>query len=314
MNFLQRLFSQPKVEPQPKVESQPEVETTPSPPPVELEVVEPETEPAETGNEADKPGRLDQLPPGLHVGHLSDVGRERERNEDSFYSSISVINDDTGQDHFGLFIVADGMGGHQKGEKASATAVKATAGAILEALYLPTLSRQPNNSNPLNEVLVSAVQGANQAVKESVPEGGTTLTAALVMGNNAYIAHVGDSRAYLIKQNEIKQITQDHSLAKRLEELGQATADEAAQVQNVLYRALGQDKTIEVDTHIQHLPPGASLLLCSDGLWGQVKDIALVEIFATAATPHKACERLINMANKNGGPDNITAIIVSMGV
>ena len=298
MNFLQRLFSQPKTETVPYVS-------------LEIEKTESESD----QNNSAKTGGLYCLPPGFYVGKLSDVGLERERNEDSFYAIESLIHHEFGQEPFGLFIVADGMGGHQRGEVASSLAVRITANTILEEIYLPYLTNNQNaNNRPLNEALVAAVRNANTAVQKEVPDGGTTLTAALVMGNNAYIAHVGDSRAYVIKQGEIKQITQDHSLAQRLEDLGQASAEEITQVQNVLYRAIGQGSSVEVDTYIQHLPAGASLLLCSDGLWGQVKDKNLLDVFTSASTPQAACEQLIKMANDNGGPDNITAIIVSIGV
>ncbi len=298
MNFLQRLFSQPKTE----------AVLTPQ---GKTEIVESES----ARKEPNKTLSLDCLPPGFHVGRLSDVGLERERNEDSFYVIESLLHHDLGSEPFGLFIVADGMGGHQRGEIASSLAARTTANSILEEVYLPYLTNNQNaNNRPLNEVLVEAVENANIAVQEEVPDGGTTLTAALIMGNTAYIAHVGDSRAYVIKQGEIKRVTQDHSLAQRLEDLGQATAEEAAQVQNVLYRAIGQNSSVEVDTYIQHLPAGASLLLCSDGLWGQVKDENLKDVFKSASSPQDACDQLIKMANENGGPDNITAIIVSMGV
>ena len=179
---------------------------------------------------------------------------------------------------------------------------------------MPYLTNNQNaNNRPLNEALRAAVEQANIAVIEAAPEGGTTLTLALVMGNNAYIAHVGDSRAYVFKQDSLKQITQDHSLAQRLEELGQS-AEEVKQVQNVLYRAIGQGETIEVDTHMQHLPNGASLLLCSDGLWGLVEDTDITNVLKTATSPQEACEKLVEKGNENGGLDNITAIVVSMGI
>ncbi len=293
MNFLQRLFSQPKTKTTTFVNEQ---------------------EGALESTNPTKANDLGSLPPGLHIGKLSDVGRERERNEDSFFMVEALIQHDLGAEPFGLFIVADGMGGHQSGEVASSLAARITANTILQEIYLPYLTNNQNaNNRPLNETLVAAVQDANTAVQEEVPDGGTTLTAALVMGNNAYIAHIGDSRAYIIKQDEIKQITEDHSLAQRLEDLGQASAEEIAQVQNVLYRAIGQGSTVDVDTYIQHLPAGASLLLCSDGLWGQVTEEELKEVFTSASTPQNACEQLIALANENGGPDNITTIIISMG-
>ncbi len=293
MNFLQRLFSQPKVE------------------------AKPETQTDEVKDQNyNRLGNLNRLPFGLHVGKLSDIGQERERNEDSLYVIESLIQHDYGQEPFGLFIVTDGMGGHQKGEVASKLAAQSTAKHILEDVYLPYLGddSQPSANQPINEVLTGAVESANALVQQAVPEGGTTLTAALVMGNNAYIAHIGDTRAYIFKQNELKQITTDHSLAQRLEEIGQASPAEIAHVQNVLYRAIGQGSTIEIDTYIQHLPPGSSLLLCSDGLWGLVENDILKEIMDSSTSPQQACERLVTKANENGGRDNITVIVITMGI
>ena len=295
MNFLQKLFSQPKTE---SVESSKPVS---DPQPAE---VQPEESQA-----------IKELTPGLHVGKLSNVGRVRERNEDSMYTIESVVQYDYGEEIFALLIVADGMGGHEKGDVASSVAARTTANYILKDLYLPCLaSSNTAPSPPINDVLVSAVERANSMVLEAAPEGGTTLTAALIMGNNAYIAHVGDTRAYFINQDSIKQITQDHSLAQRLKDIGQSTPEQITQVEHVLYRAIGQGGTIEVDTYMQHLPPGTSMLLCSDGLWkGVNNDETLKEIISSAATPQEACEQLVALANENGGEDNITGVIAFMG-
>lgn len=295
MNFLRRLFSQPKARP----------DSQPSPIP-----------PEPLGQDESRTGGISHLPFGLHIGKLTDVGRIRERNEDTLYTIESLIQYDYGQELFGLLIVADGMGGHQKGDVASSVAVRATASYILSDVYLPGLrsSNQTVASPPINEVLVSAVEKANALVRQAVPEGGTTLTIALVLGNSAYIAHVGDSRAYFINQDAIQQITEDHSLAQRLKDIGQASPEQVARVENVLYRAVGQGNEIDVDTYIQHLPPGSSLLLCSDGLWKSVNsDEILKDIINISTTPQEACERLVVVANENGGDDNITGIVASMG-
>lgn len=295
MNFLRRLFSQPKAGP----------DSQPSPIP-----------PEPVGQDEPRTGGISHLPFGLHIGKLTDVGRIRERNEDALYTIESLIQYDYGQELFGLLIVADGMGGHKKGDVASSVAARTTASYILSDVYLPGLrsSNQTVASPPINEVLVSAVEKANALVRQAVPEGGTTLTIALVLGNNAYIAHVGDSRTYFINRDAIQQITEDHSLAQRLKDIGQATPEQVARVENVLYRAVGQGNEIDVDTYIQHLPPGSSLLLCSDGLWKNVNsDETLKDIINTSTTPQEACERLVAVANENGGDDNITGIIVSMG-
>jgi serine/threonine protein phosphatase PrpC len=296
MNFLQRLLSQPKAEAEPagQVASKEAARTT-----------------NQTGN-------ISQLAPGLHVGKLSDIGKIRERNEDSFYAIESLLHHNYDRERFGLFIVADGMGGHQKGEVASSLAVRTAAQCILKDIYLPYIvnNNQGSANRPINEVLIEAVESANSVVQETVPDGGTTLTIAVVMGHSAYIAHVGDSRVYWFNQGTLKQITKDHSLVQRLVELGQETAEGALThpQRNVLYRAIGQGTAMEVDIYVQHLPPGSSLLLCSDGLWGPVKNDLLREILSISTTPQEACEHLITKANKNGGEDNITAVIVSMGI
>lgn len=262
--------------------------------------------------------RISRLPPGLHIGKLSDIGRVRERNEDALFSVESLIQHSNGQEPFGLFVVADGMGGHQKGDLASELAIRTAVAHILRDVYLPYLDHDRSSANrPINEALIAAVESANTAIQNELPEGGTTLTMALVMGSSAYIAHVGDSRAYLFHNDSIKQITKDHSYVQRLVELGQETPESALSHihRNVLYRALGQGgSSVEVDTYVQYLPPGSSLLLCSDGLWGLVDDSTLKEILASADSPQEACQRLISTANERGGEDNITAIIVSTGV
>ncbi len=249
--------------------------------------------------------------PAIRVGKYSHVGQVREVNEDSYFAFDAMLCSHRGEELFGLFIVADGMGGHESGEVASSLAVKIAASSILKEVYIPILKNE-QNSVPLNEALTNAVTRANDAVINTVPDGGTTIVIALLMGSNAYIAHVGDSRAYVLKAGALKAITQDHSLSQKLQEMGQSS-EEALQAQNVLYRAIGQGDTIEVDTKIQHLPPGTSLLLCSDGLWGMVNDTDIVAVLNNTSHPQNACYQLIDQANQNGGRDNITAILVAIG-
>lgn len=270
-----------------------------------------ETPEFEETNNAAAPSQL-TIPrmPGVQVGKFSDVGQLREINEDSFFAFDAVVGTHRGEEFFGLFIVADGMGGHENGEVASALTVKIAASSILKDVYIPFLKNE-QNAVPINEALTNAVERANEAVIKNVPEGGTTIVIALLMGSNAYIAHVGDSRAYVFKAGILKPVTQDHSLSQKLQEMGQ-TAQEALQAQNVLYRAIGQGDTVEVDTRIQHLPPGSSLLLCSDGLWGMVDDAKIEAVIRSVPQPQNACYKLIDLANENGGRDNISVILVTM--
>jgi len=274
-----------------------------------------ETRPAVA--EKTRPAILASLPPGLTVAKTSDIGQARERNEDTFLVIDSTLQDDEGLMPLGLCIVADGMGGHHKGEIASSLAARVAASHLIQDILLPFLASQEQNSRlrPINEALIEAVEAANVAVYEQVPEAGTTLTVALIFGHKAYLAHVGDTRAYIFNQGTLHQITQDHSLVARLVELGQATPEEALTHahRNVLYRAVGQAGSLEVDNYMQPLPVGSSLLLCSDGLWGMVSDEDIADVLMHALTPQKALERLIKMANQNGGDDNITAILAIMG-
>jgi len=251
--------------------------------------------------------------PRLEVGWATDVGEVRRHNEDTALIITSAHDGETALPTFGLFVLADGMGGHQAGEVASSLAARVVAHHIVRQFYLPILVSQEHDTYQpaLNEVLVAAVQAANNAVAEQVPGGGTTLTCALVLGPRAYFAHVGDSRAYVVTEEGLDQITHDHSLVDRLVELGQLTRDEAAihPQKNVLYRAVGQSGLLEVDTPVCTIPPGGRLLLCSDGLWSIVSEAEMLNIVTTAPSLQAACESLVAAANRAGGPDNVTAIL-----
>ena len=255
-----------------------------------------------------------RTPVGLKVGRASDVGRVRDHNEDVVLTlEISQLGDQASEP-LGLFILADGMGGQQAGEIASAMAARVAAHHLISGIlrsYLFSESRDASQA-PLSEVLVSAVEAANKAVHDQVPGGGSTLTCALVLGRRAYLAHVGDSRAYLWADGHLRQITKDHSLVDRLVELGQISSGEAQThpQRNVLYRAVGQGEALEVDTYVEPLPERCRLLLCSDGLWGLASEEQLGQVLDSAATPQEACDRLIEIANAAGGQDNITAVVV----
>lgn len=259
------------------------------------------------------PGAARPLP-RLKVGWATDVGEVRRHNEDMALVVTAAHDGDDALPVFGLFVLADGMGGHQAGEVASSLASRTVAHEVMRQLYLPVLIGQNQGSDrpALNEVLVDAVRAANDAVASQVPGGGTTLTCALLIGSQAYIAHVGDSRAYIVTEGGLEQITHDHSLVDRLVELGQLTRDEAANhpQKNVLYRAVGQSGMLEVDTYVRTIPAGGRLLLCSDGLWGIVSEAEMTGIITTSPSLQAACESLVAAANRAGGRDNITAILV----
>ena len=253
------------------------------------------------------------VPSRFEVGWVTDVGRARDHNEDAALVITAAHDGDQGPPLFGLFVLADGMGGHRAGEVASSLAARVTAHHVTRQSYLPSLlDRERDARQPaLTEVLVNAVQAANSVVSKEAPGSSTTLSCALVLGTQAYIAHVGDSRAYVMKEGILEQITQDHSVVDRLVHAGQLTPDEAAvhPQKNVLYRAIGQSSVLEVDTHVRKIGPGEYLLLCSDGLWGLVDEEDMVDLIEGASSLQGACEDLIAAANEAGGSDNITAIL-----
>ncbi|HVO41204.1 MAG TPA: PP2C family serine/threonine-protein phosphatase, partial [Aggregatilineales bacterium] len=242
--------------------------------------------------------------PGKHLiyGISTDVGMVRSNNQDALFAFVANQVSSDGQPDFGVFVVADGMGGHHDGEKASALAARLVGRYILDKFYIPLLQHRAENADTpiISEVLNEAVQEANQAVSDEVPEGGTTVTAAAIFGGLVYVGHVGDSRAYIITPDDIEQITRDHSLVQRLIELDQLTPEEAANhpQKNVLYRAVGQSDQLEVDTSTRRLPPGSRLLLCSDGLWNQLDKDAILQTTIMARTPQEACDKLIKLANE----------------
>jgi serine/threonine protein phosphatase PrpC len=244
------------------------------------------------------------------------VGKQRELNEDSLLSLTSTMAGNTGNLPFGLYIVADGMGGHQFGEIASNAAIRTVAGYILRKFhpYLFHIKSEPMDES-FQEIMHAAVGEAQRAIQREAPGSGTTLTAALVLGQQITIAHVGDSRAYFVyPDGRVESLTRDHSLVKRLEELGHITPDEAVNYphRNVLYRALGQGEGLDPDIFTVGFPQPGTLMICSDGLWSVLTEQDLVHSVNEASSLQRACQNLVNLANAAGGPDNISVILVQM--
>lgn len=251
------------------------------------------------------------------VGWITDVGRVRGHNEDALFVFSGEHEASNGVPPFGLFVLADGMGGHQSGEIASALALRVSAHQLISQIYLPMLAGTDRGSDQpsLTDVVRDAITRANRAVTQGFPGSGCTLTSAMVLGDRLFIGHVGDSRAYLLRENQPpNQLTKDHSLVSRLQEMGQLTAEEAAvhPQRNVLYRAIGQGGALEVDVLTYALESGDRLLLCSDGLWGLIDEADLWQIIQTSSTPQQACDRLVEAANAAGGHDNITVVLVEI--
>jgi len=244
------------------------------------------------------------------------VGKQRDHNEDSVLALTSTMSGSTESIPFGLYIVADGMGGHQFGEVASNAAIRIMGGNITKKFqsYLYNLPTQPLQDS-LQEVMETSIMEAHQYVQREAPGSGTTVTAALVLGQQVTIAHVGDSRAYAVyPDGRMEVITRDHSLVKRLEELGHLSKDEAENFphRNVLIRALGQGETLEADIFTIPFPQPGYLMICSDGLWGVLNENDVFKMIVDAPNLHRACQNLVESANAAGGPDNITVILVQM--
>ncbi len=235
---------------------------------------------------------------------LTDVGQNRPRNQD--FVAIEIPGDEALQAKGALYLVADGMGGYQAGEVAS----QRVAEAIIHEYY----------ADPQTDIAASlsrAAQKANSTVylmaqaDQDLMGMGTTVVAVVVRGTEVHIANVGDSRAYLLRGGEIRQITKDHSFVQEQVDANIITA-EAARThpqRNVITRALGHKPQVQVDTFTGQLTPGDTLLLCSDGMSGQVRDEEMADIVQGQPLT-QAVARLIDMANERGGPDNISTVLV----
>jgi serine/threonine protein phosphatase PrpC len=265
----------------------------------------------------DKPEKRFGLEPSQLLASCAlSVGRQRQHNEDAIFAMTTTLASNGKQFPFGLYIVADGMGGHQHGEIASETAVLRTVESINKRLYshiYSTNSHLPDE--PLRDILYNSVQDAHNAILRHAPGGGTTLTCLVIIDKQMAIAHVGDSRVYAINlSGSMKALTRDHSLVRRLEELGQLTSEEAAfhPQRNVLYRALGQGEPFEPEVITAPTPESGYLLVCSDGLWGVVQEELLGNITKNSTNLYQACQEMVDAANEAGGPDNISVILIRL--
>ena len=242
----------------------------------------------------------------------TDVGRLRDHNEDNYLVDKKLS----------LFVVADGMGGHAAGEVASALAVriiheelKKEAAAIEEAAPLMRGTKQ------ILVLLEQAVQKACARIHEEAKADvnkrgmGTTLSALMIAGSHGFIAHVGDSRIYLLRDGRIQQVTEDHTVYNELVKRGKLTKDQIEKVaqKNAITRAVGVYERVEVDTLFIEVLPGDQFLLASDGLHGYINHTAELEPYFEEENGQAAADGLIELANQKGGKDNITALLVRLG-
>jgi len=233
---------------------------------------------------------------------ITDVGLVRDHNEDS-YSLLNLVGKS-------LYIVADGMGGHDAGEVASKIAVE-TVNKVVRSGN----GKGNNNSKLLEEAVLQANIDVREEGMFRESDMGTTLSAVLVADGVAFVANVGDSRVYWIENGSITQVTTDHSLVAKLVTAGKLTREEARYHPraNLLYRTIGSAQTLKIDIFRVLLKKGGTLLLCSDGLWGEVADEDICRVCAEERDATAAAMRLVRMANENGGKDNITVVIAKIG-
>lgn len=257
----------------------------------------------------------------VHVFGRTDVGRTREHNEDAFAVADLTANRATlhpdvrthiSGERGSLFMVADGMGGAAAGEIASAMAVD----VVLRELERLWINASRSDREAFAQALKRATAGANAEINAFATQHpeyrgmGTTATIAGLLGDTLYLAQVGDSRAYLIREGVARQLTKDQSLMQRLIEAGELTEEEAehSERRNIILQALGPEQSVKVDLTHQIVRRGDVLVLCSDGLSGQVGKDEIARVVSEEHDLVSVCKRLVDRANENGGPDNITVI------
>lgn len=267
-----------------------------------------------------------ERPLKVHAAGLSDVGRVRENNEDQFLvaevgralrvqqSSLRQRGTLFAELHAHLLVVADGMGGHQGGEAASALAVETLEQFLLNAFtFIVRLSGEEVLAE-FQEALRAADARifAEAAARPELTGMGTTLTVAYAVGQTLYVAHAGDSRLYLFRDRQLHQITQDHTLVRELVERGALSPEQAREhhFRHVITNAVGGSaQGIVAEIHKLGLEAGDVILLCSDGLTEMVPDVELAAALASLPNPEEACRALVARANAAGGRDNVTAVV-----
>ncbi len=256
------------------------------------------------------------IPLHLEVQLAQSLGITRNHMEDAIYALNIKTQLPKSHTTLGIFMVADGMGGHMYGDVASSVAIQSTAASLHKTLVGPLHDVQTELSDEaIATILEGALQTAHNAVLEKVKGGGTTLTVALVLNKKLYFAHVGDSRLYITSATKpLKALTLDHSLVQRLVELGQISQEDANDhpQRNVLFRALGQNEGFKADIGNIEITEPCTLLLCSDGLWGLVNQESLSKRINDGGSYENMVNSLIEMANDAGGTDNISAILVKI--
>ncbi len=243
----------------------------------------------------------------MRVYGITDIGKARVINQDSY--AVEMMEDT----ETGVLLVCDGMGGVKGGEIASSIAVK----TIMDSLHVnlkPKMSKQN-----IKTALEEAIRQANKNIisralsEEGLLGMGTTCVCAVVCENNITIANIGDSRAYAVENEKLRQITDDHSLVNELVKAGDITPEEAHMhpKKNIITRVLGVDEEVKIDYFNVDVKEDMYLILCSDGLTNEVSDIEICYEVVNSITEKGACESLVDIANKRGGRDNITVVVAA---
>jgi len=250
------------------------------------------------------------------IGQCSDIGSVRSSNEDSLISLN--IGPNPYEKRISLHAVADGLGGYEGGDIASKMALQVLTDEISKFILSAGWQKELSNQEIILHALTTGIKAANKEVLslgQTYCNGmATTLVAALLINDTAYIANVGDSRAYCLEGEQIRQITADHSLVASLVSSGEINPEElyTHPQRNIVTRYLGSYIDMEVDLFIEVLKPNKSLILCSDGLWEMVRDVDIKKVVHQQTTAQDACAQLIDLAKQNGGIDNISVIIVKV--
>ena len=267
------------------------------------------------------------FPNGVHLlaSCESDAGvvRSGEPNEDSTLVLLLERVHESIASPAGVFIVADGMGGHANGQGASKMTIGIIAERIVRELLMPPLSNEKSGEAPpqMDEdsyvaLVRGAIEDANaalcQANQRDKSDMGSTLTGFMMVGDHAYIFNVGDSRSYLVRDGNLHQLTIDHSLVGQMVAGGLIEPDDVYThpQRSQIYRSIGDKLNVQIDVFKQQVYPGDILLSCSDGLWEMVRNPQIADILVNAPDPQAACARLIEAANTNGGEDNVSTVVV----
>ncbi|MBN1933687.1 MAG: protein phosphatase 2C domain-containing protein [Anaerolineae bacterium] len=252
------------------------------------------------------------------VGQKSDVGRQRDLDEDAMFTFSMESTYESAPAQIGLFVVADGIGGHEGGEVASRLAIQTMVGELLQKVFSDELIGYVLSPQEVQNAMIAAVQEANEEVylerQKRNTDMGTTMTAVILKDWTAYVAHVGDCRGFRWGENGLEQLTTDHSVVASMVAAGAAEPDDiyTHPQRSVIYRSIGDRPSVDVDVASYEFCPGDRLVICCDGLWEMIRNEGIEEVLMRQSDPQLACKEMVDLANLAGGMDNISVIVVQL--